>query len=147
MLRPITLKNQTYDLSEVADICWMDEKLDDSVPLLEATTFVINMVDGNEITVDIQDLDVATRNHALSLLSNPTVANKILIDIDGITYDLLEDVEEIDWDDKESDEDTASYYRADTIYLILRNGNYVGVFKEDLDQETLEYINDFVDPM
>lgn len=74
-------------------------------------------------------------------------ANQILITVDGVTYSLLEDVDEIDWEGKESDEDTASYYKTDFIYLILNTGIVVGSFKEDLDPETLAYINDFVDPM
>lgn len=71
----------------------------------------------------------------------------IWIELEGKQYDLRSDIEDIDWADKESEEDTASYYQADAIFFVTKDGGFYGVFKEDLDPETLEYVNQFVDPM
>lgn len=71
----------------------------------------------------------------------------IWIELEGKQYDLRSDIEDIDWADREDEEDIASYYQTDVIVFVTKDGGYYGVHKEDLDPEILEYVNQFVDPM
>lgn len=76
-----------------------------------------------------------------------TTLNYIPIELEGTVYNLAADVEEIDWDGKESVDDLTGYYSADVLYFIMKDGQFLAAYKEDLDIETRQYINDFVDPV
>lgn len=69
------------------------------------------------------------------------------IELDGKFYNFPEDIEDIDWVGKESEEDTASYYKEEIIFIITTDGEEHGIHKSDLDPEVREYVNQYVDPM
>lgn len=76
-----------------------------------------------------------------------TTINYIPIELEGTVYNLVTDVVEVDWDGKESEDDLTGYYGADVLYFIMQDSQLLAAYKEDFEAETLQYINDFVDPI
>jgi len=71
----------------------------------------------------------------------------IWIELEGKKYDLRKDIDEVAWDGKEDEDDTRGYYQAEILVFITKDEQYISVYKDELDAETLEYVNQFVDPM
>lgn len=71
----------------------------------------------------------------------------IPIELEDNIYNLVTDVEGIEWDGKEGEDDTKGYYKADVLYFVMKDGSYLAAFKDDFDNETRQYINQFVDPI
>lgn len=71
----------------------------------------------------------------------------IWIELEGKKYNLRKDIEEVAWDGKEDEDDTRGYYQTEILVFITKDEQYISVYKDELDAETLEYVNQFVDPM
>lgn len=73
--------------------------------------------------------------------------NEILLEVEDRTFNLLTDVEEIDWKGKESSDDLTGYYKADLLFFVMKDGAFLAAYKDEFDNETMQYINQWVDPM
>ena len=65
------------------------------------------------------------------------------ISLNGVTYD-IRDVSGVYWDEAEEDS-TEGYYDAKELVVTTKDSKDHSVHKGDLDSETLEYLNEWVD--
>lgn len=73
--------------------------------------------------------------------------NYIPIELEGKVYNLVADVEEVTWFNKERDFEQTSLYDAYGFAFNMQDGSTLIAYKDELDRETLEYIYQFVDPV
>jgi hypothetical protein len=70
----------------------------------------------------------------------------IWVTIGDQEVDLIEEVEEVIWEEEVSDEDSDNLLDPESITITLYDGTVLSAFKDELSAEDLQKLHDYVDP-
>lgn len=87
-------------------------------------------------------MDILTKHNGQWIRNYEPLGGEI--DLNGTLYD-IRDVIDVYWEDAKEGS-IKGYYEADELVITTKDGAEHDVSKDDLDAETLKWINEWVDP-